>query len=279
VSINPVLSHFLASKVVTLLMAEPGLTAEAIRVRVGHMLRKPVTVQAVYKELRRLQKSTVVFKARGRFFLSLPWLLESRAELERGIQTYSSLSVVGDLLPQQGESQVWRFSDIHAMDRLVVNLLVTMLRHGEDREIYHWDPYPWYAVFHADLAAPFLKEFLRGKHRAFGVIGAESPISDKMVAAQKAFSHTWWIGSPLFAHREDTALSVKPPFILSIRYPQQAVSVFRDLFAHKKPFTTDAVAPFHALMAQKLTYRVTLQNSAERSQMLTRSFRRLFELA
>jgi hypothetical protein len=279
ISMNTVLNHFLASKIVTLLMTEPGLSAEAIRSRVGRVLRKPATLQGVYKELRRLQKSTVVFKARGRFFLSLPWLLESRSELERGIQTYSSLSVVGDLLPQQGESQTWRFSDIHAMDRLVVNLLVTMLRHGDDRQIYHWDPYPWYAVFHADLAAPFLKEFLRGKHSAFGIIGAESPISDKMVTVQKAFSHTWWIGTPLFAHREDTALSVKPPFVLSIRYPQQAISVFRGLFSRKNPFTTDAVAPFHALMAQKLTYRVTLQNNPRRSQMLAKSFRRLFELA
>lgn len=260
-------------------MVEPGLTAEMIRTRVVRLLRRQVTVQGIYKELRRLQKNTIVFKARGRFFLSLPWLLESRSELERSIQTYSSLAVVGDLLPEVGESQVWRFSDIHAMDRLVVNLLVTMLRHGDNREIYHWEPYPWYAVFHADLAAPFLKEFLRGKHKAYGVLGAESPISDKMIAAQEAYSHTWWVGAPLCAHREDTALSVKPPFILTIKYPPQAVAVFRELFAQRNPFTTDAVAPFQGLMAQKLTYRVTLAHNPGRAQTLVRSFRRLFELS
>jgi hypothetical protein len=276
---NATLNQFLASKIVFILMTEPGLTAEVIRSKVVRLLRKQITVQGVYKELRRLQKNTIVFKARGRFFLSLPWLLESRSELERSIQTYSSLSVVGDLLPEAGESQSWRFSDIHAMDRLVVNLLVTMLRHGDDREIFHWDPYPWYAVFHADLAAPFLKEFLRGKHKAYGVLGAKSPISEKMIAAQQEFSHTWWIGAPLFAYREDTAISVKPPFILTIRYPHQAVTVFRELFKQKNPFTTDAVAPFQGLMSQKLSYRVTLAHNPGRAQTLVRSFRKLFELS
>ncbi|MEY4700498.1 MAG: hypothetical protein RL326_685, partial [Pseudomonadota bacterium] len=225
-----VCEHFLASKIVRILMRAPGLEAEEIRQELARLHNQRVTRQGVYKELRRLQKSLTIFKAHGRFFLSLPWLLESRTELERVIETYSALSVVGDLLPGPGETQSWKFSDIHAMDRLVVNLLVSLLRRGEGREIYHWDPYPWYAVFHAELAEPFLNEFLRGKFRAYGVIGAKSPLSTKVVNAQKSYGHTWWIGDPGFSCREDTAMSVKPPFILNIKYPKPAIDVFRGLF-------------------------------------------------
>lgn len=271
-----VCEHFLASKIVRILMTTPGLEAENIRQQLARLHNQRVTRQGVYKELRRLQKNLIIFKARGRFFLSLTWLLKSRTELEHVIETYSALSVVGDLLPEVGETQSWKFSDIHAMDRLVVNLLVSLLRRDEGREVYHWDPYPWYALFHAELAEPFLNEFLRGKYRAFGVIGAKSPISMKVVTAQKSYGHTWWIGSPGFGCREDTAVSVKPPFILSIKYPRQSIRVFRDLFSHKTPFTAAAMAPFHAMLTQKLTYKVSLSHNPVKAQHLAKSFRKLF---
>lgn len=271
-----VCDHFLASRIVKILMNDPGLMAEEIRQQLAKLHNQRVTRQGVYKELRRLQRASTVFKSRGRFFLSLPWLLDSRTELERVIRTYSSLPVVGDLLPEPHQTLVWKFSDIHAMDRLVVNLLVTMLRNDESRRIYHWEPYPWYAVFHADLAEPFLKEFVRGEFRAYGVLGARSPISTKVVEAQKRFGHTWWIGTPNFPHREDTAISVKPPFILRVKYPPAAVQVFRDLFAHKAPFAAAALSPFHALQSQKVTYRVSLAHLPARSKALATSFGRLF---
>jgi hypothetical protein len=271
-----VCEHFLASKIVRILMKAPGLEAEQIRQELARLYNQRVTKQGVYKELRRLQKSTTIFKAHGRFFLSLPWLLQSRTELEEVIATYSSLSVVGDLLPGVGESQSWSFSDIHAMDRLVVNLLVSLLRRDEGRDIYHWDPYPWYALFHADLAKPFLNEFRKGKFRAYGVLGAKSPISTRVVNAQREYGHTWWIGRPGFACREDTAISVKPPFILYIKYPRQAIQVFRDLFSHKSPFTAAAVAPFHTMLAHKLTYKVTLSHNPIKAENLAKSFRSLF---
>jgi hypothetical protein len=270
------LGHLLASSITTVLMKSPGLRAEDIRGRIIKSQGKNVTIQGIYKELRRLQESQIAFKSNDLFYLSLPWLLESKNQIEQSLDIYTKLSVLKAFLPTQGETLTWRFSEIHAMDRLVVNLMVSLLSKSETKEIYHWDPYPWYAVFHADLAEPFLNEFTRAGFSAYGIIGANSPISERVVRTQKPFGHQWWIGKPPFAYREDLALSVNAPFILSIRYPVEAVKIFRKIFSSKSALGRESLASFHQLSFTKLEFKVTLQHNTKRAQTLVNSFKKVF---
>lgn len=272
-------SRLIATQIITILLKKPGLCAEALRQRVSKDNRVNVTIQAIYKDLRRLQQQQVVFKAESRFFLSLPWLLEMRTEIEDGVSTYSNLNILKNFLPLEGKSQSWRFSDIHAMDRLGVNLMISMLRQSGDKQLYHWEPFPWHALFHTELADPFLKEFRRSGYHAYGILGVQSPVCNRLIQAQKPLGHTWLVGVPSFPYRENTAITVKPPYILSVRYPKEAVSAFQHIFSQKHPTPSSITRPFHHLLHQNLSYCVTLHNNEKRAAAITRHFSTIFNRA
>lgn len=264
----PAIDQSIWANIITALLKDPGLSAEWLRARVSKIRGESVTVQGVYKDLRRLQALRVVYKSRGKFYLSLSWLLDSREAIEAGIAAHSKQSVITSFLPEERETRSWSFTDLHAMDRLVSNMVLALQLQGESRTSYHWVPYPWFAAYYPDRVQPFLKEFRRSKLTAYGIIGAKSRLSQEIVSAQKPFGHIWRIGTPSFKHSEDTSLTVKPPYILSVRYPSKAVEVFRKFFALRNPPSPAAYAPFHDLEFEKLTYRVSIINNPKRAEAL-----------
>jgi hypothetical protein len=268
----PAIDQSIWSNIITALLAEPGLSAETLRVRVSKLRGETVTVQGIYKDLRRLQSLRVVYRSHAKFYLSLSWLLDSKELIERGIAAYSETSVVASFLPDHGESRSWSFSDIHAMDRFVSNMVLALQLHGTSKTSFHWVPYPWFAAYYPDRAQPFLKEFRRSGLSAYGLFGAKSPLTDEIIAAQRQFGHHWRVETPSFKHSEDTSLTIKPPFILSVKYPKKAVEVFRRFFALRAPPAPKAYTPFHDLEFQKLSYRVTISHNERRSQSLAEQF-------
>ncbi|MEY4700471.1 MAG: hypothetical protein RL326_658 [Pseudomonadota bacterium] len=264
----PAIDQSIWSNIIMALLRDPGLTAETLRARVSTLRGESVTVQGVYKDLRRLQSLRVVYKSSGRFHLSLSWLLDSRELIEQGIAAHSKTSVITNFLPEPGESRSWGFSDIHAMDRFVSNMVLALQLHGTSKTSFHWVPYPWFAAYYPDRVQPFLKEFKRSGLTAHGILGAKSRLTHEIIAAQRPFGHQWRIGAPTFKHSEDTSLTIKPPFILSVRYPKKAVEVFRKFFALRNPPSPEAYTPFHDLEFQKMSYRVTISNNEKRAESL-----------
>lgn len=267
-SMLPAIDQSIWSNIITALLKDPGLSAEWLRARVSKLRGESVTVQGIYKDLRRLQSLRVVYKSRGKFYLSLSWLLDSREMIEQGITALSKPSVVTSFLPEEGESNSWTFSDIHAMDRFVSNMVLALQLQGTSKTSFHWVPYPWFAAYYPDRVQPFLKEFKRSGLTAYGILGAKSRLTQEIVAAQKPFGHSWRIGAPTFKHSDDTSLTIKPPFILSVRYPKKAVEVFQKFFGLKNPPSPRAYAPFHDLEFQKLSYRATITNNPKRAESL-----------
>lgn len=268
----PAIDQSIWANIISVLLKEPGISAEALRSRVAKLRGGSVTVQGIYKDLRRLQALRVVFKGRGKFYLSLSWLLDSRELIEAGISAHTERSVVQGFLPGIGESRSWNFTDIHAMDRFVSNMVLALQLHGSSKTSYHWVPYPWFAAYYPDRVQPFLREFQRSGLKAYGFLGARSRLTHEIAAAQKRFGHHWSVGNPGFQHSDHTSLTIKPPYILSVRYPKRAVEVFRKFFALRNAPSPAAFAPFHDLEFQRLTYKVTISNNERRSASLTETF-------
>ena len=166
----PAIDQSIWSQIIQALLTEPGLSAEELRKRVSLLRKESVTIQGIYKDLRRLQALGVVYKGRAQFYLSLSWLLDSRDALDQGVKAYSRSTVLARFFPQVGESQSWSFSDIHAMDRFVANLILALQLQGQSTASFHWVPYPWFAAFYPNRVQPFLKEFRKRNLTAYGVL-------------------------------------------------------------------------------------------------------------
>jgi hypothetical protein len=264
----PAIDQSIWSNIITVLLKDPGLSAEWLRARVSKLRGESVTVQGIYKDLRRLQALRIVYKSRGRFYLSLSWLLDSRETIEKGIAELTKPSVVTSFLPEEGETNSWTFTDIHAMDRFVSNMVLALQLQDTSTPSFHWVPYPWFAAYYPDRVQPFLKEFKRSGLTAQGILGAKSRLTQEIVTAQKPFGHHWRIGAPKFKHSDDTSLTIKPPYILSVRYPKKAVEVFQQFFGLRNPPSPAAYAPFHDLELHKLSYRATITNNPKRAESL-----------
>lgn len=237
---------------------------------------KKVSIQAIYKELRKLQARGTVIKAGRQYTLSLTWVLKMiqlADELER---TYLKGRGAPIPIPPANQSISWHFSDLRRTDDFWINALIALLEHTGEQRVFQWVPHPWFHLAQHERELTFQETLRALKRRIFMNIGGNSFLD-------QAFSKFWpadvystsYVESP-FAERPYDYLNIIGDFTLRITLDAHTTAEIESIFARVKSKRELAEINVATLLNQKASITIRLYHDAVRARRLRGSFRRAF---
>lgn len=264
-------SSTLAPRIVAFLATSPRLTAGQLHLMLSGEFKK-CSVQAVYKELRKLLAALVIVKHGNVYSLSLAWLGEMSGWLSSTLENYSTPIALKSMLPAPGGTICGRFHDILALDRFTVQLLLVMSKVTKNCHFYHWTPHAWFALLHYDLGTTYLRSFYRDKLRGFMIIGGRSKIDSDLVRMVSSPTYRWSNARSSFEGRMDTYISVVGPYILYTKYQRHTVEAIDQLFKNSTLGSTLCPTSMRVLFAERHTFKFKLVNNSSKSAILAKKF-------
>lgn len=134
----------------------PYMTAGNLAAAVAKRGR-PFTIQAVYQELRKLQRERIVTKVRDRYMLRIAWVLEMVELTDRLYSAYSRHGSLLDLLPAEGERVSWKISSVSRLVTFWAQINLALLTVSGERKLFEFLPHIWFHLAAGSDETQFLK--------------------------------------------------------------------------------------------------------------------------
>lgn len=135
-------------------------TAEELDRRASSLYRE-CSKQAIYKELRALQREGVIFKASTRYGISFTWILHSLEHFDHIYDNCVGAQSVEAMLPNTEGKLSWNFTNFGRTDDFLMNAILLLFKECKSKGMYAWIPHPWFAIIH-----PAKDEIFRNALRA-----------------------------------------------------------------------------------------------------------------
>jgi hypothetical protein len=116
----------------------------AISVRKMHSLllrTQKCSIQAIYKELRKLQEGGVAVKIKKFYSLRIPWVIEFTSFADRIKRRYLESSQLAATLPEYNKKEIWHFSNLLRLNDFWSQLLLLLIRQSKGKILYGWNPH------------------------------------------------------------------------------------------------------------------------------------------
>ena len=113
--------------IVKTLADKPSLTVAQINKELVRNAKK-YTPQAIYKELRKLQKEGVLFKLGNQYTLRLPWVFDFVSLADKLSTTYTERPQLSLILPEINKKEIWHFSDLLKMNDFWSHILLILIQ-------------------------------------------------------------------------------------------------------------------------------------------------------
>ena len=267
-----ILPQTVREQIVAILLKQPGLTAESIMTKVNRHGRQP-SIQAIYLELRHLKQGMVIVQINQKFFLSLTWLSSRMDMFEKALGKYQSEDILTNFVPEPGSSLKWHVRDFIAMDSVVVNLMLNILKKSEDKTIYQWDPIPWYLAFDSQLVSPYLDAFKKHNYNAQVVVGSEAPYFRQLLKNKTYTGYQWWIGNIGASFGHNCWIRCAGDFIVKIRVGSESIETLQKIFS---VFDKQALPGLIQCLNRQHQIEISFLNNKKQAQKIKKTFSQIF---
>ncbi|PIR77038.1 MAG: hypothetical protein COU30_04655 [Candidatus Magasanikbacteria bacterium CG10_big_fil_rev_8_21_14_0_10_38_6] len=162
--------------VIQILAQHGDYTVEDLKAIISEQWHQDITIQGIYRVLRKLQRDGIVVKEKRFYSLRVPWILHVREMLDRMEETYLQEKFLSRYLPSsEEETYTWIFSNLIKLSDFYLQLLFALVHASEDKIIYQYHPHPWFNLPQLDQGQKFNTIFLEKTHYNFVLIGSVIP--------------------------------------------------------------------------------------------------------
>ena len=265
----------LQEHILTLLSEKRSLTAKQLQLVAAKRYRA-CSIQAVYKELRNLMETGVVVKANKKYSLSLPWILQSYAFVEKAYENYFENAALDDLLPAGEKRAVWKFRDLKRADDLWIQAVLALIQELKTDTVYGWIPHPWFSIIHYQKDVRFQDSLRLQGAKYYFMIGGETFLD-------KHFAEEWpkdvyfvSMAPGPFDDKRDLYLNVIGDYILTISVDEKTQQRIDDFFDSICTLQELTLAKSLSLFDSQAAIKVSLERHAVKAKKLSKSFSSYF---
>ena len=218
-----------------------------------------VTVQAVYKALRYLIKSSVVVKS-GRFVeISQEWV----NKVSSTFNTQTTLPQLAD-----GEAAVYNYKSLVNLDAYWKHLMSALDDKFGAYPVFLYSPYHiWYHISErTESESDYFTGFAKAKHHAFFVIGNETPLDQNF---KKKFQDNYlqidtWQKSSL---KESSYLTIIDDYIIDTILSKKTTEAIRKYYSSSLPVEQAGIELNKVLSAPSKS-KIKIERNAKKARML-----------
>jgi hypothetical protein len=269
------LNTTLAQALISILAKKKSASARWLWQRSAAVYRS-CSIQAVYKELRKLEQTGVVIKAGKEYCLSLSWILSSLHHFDglyTSLMTNSSLSTTLDKNHRHGS---WKFYDLARTDDFWVQMMLNLFQESAQRQMYCWLPFPWFELVHHPKEVRFEESIRKLRAHMSNIIGGDGFLWRYCTKEWPTDVYDTSFAPSPFKDLCDTTLLVIDDFVLSIKSDDATTKMLKRFFSEVNSAADLTPQRVTKLLTSKVRFQVKLEKNLAKATKLERVFRNYF---
>jgi hypothetical protein len=264
----------LEERIVLLLSAQSRLAAQAIFSAVN---KGPAsyTLQAVYKELRKLQQQGVVGKLGRGYSLRLSWVLGLDELGERMVNTYLKSGALSTLLKTKSK-QTWYVSNLIRLNDLWDQLLISLVQESTSKQLFGYTKHAWYHLAQPQAEDQYIRAVSKEGGKIYLALGSKLPLD--AWAEQFWPKHIMEFGytrQPL--HDDHTVeFDVIDDYIVTTKKDLKITQALESIYAQAKTPADVRGDVLLSVFTRPTRVRVTLEHNPTKAARLRKKFFQFF---
>lgn len=261
--------------IVEALAVVPNVSAKELTKHISQTV-KEVSLQAVYQELRKLERAGVVMRHKKRYSLGLHWVLELASFVDTLYDRYTQPDVIGILPSEDEPTKTWKFHSIASAVPFWTHMVLCMAQDSEERVCYEYVDHVWFHLVSSAVENQFVKAMNNLGLTHFLAVGGDTFL-DKLYANEiEPEKLTLTFGKRPLTSDSDNYISCVGSYILKIKPSKTTLPVINNFFAStvkSEDLKAGAVSDF---VKQRCSIKMTLENNPKKAEKIKRAFRRYF---
>ncbi|MBU4332745.1 hypothetical protein KKD19_02875 [Patescibacteria group bacterium] len=262
--------------IVKLLAERPILTATQVRQEIKEKNKK-YSLQAVYKELRKLQNNGVVSKIKQKYGLRLPWALDFVSLADIISQTYIDSPRIASILPERNKKEIWHFNNLLKMNNFWSHILLILIQQSEKKILLGWNPHPWFHLAQTKQEEQYIKSLGLAKGKLYLIVGgstyldrwAEKFFDKKIVEYSFGRSACGTECSPHY-------INVIDDYVLTVKIDKKTARIIDDLYKNTTSADDIDIASIMDVFHGKINASIWLEKNSKKAQQISGRFSRFF---
>lgn len=250
----------LDDKVIELLLNSPGLEASVLHETLAQK-GTVCTIQALYYELRKLERSSIIYRLDKRYYLRALWLRAVHAKAKACLEKPSRFP----LIKPGKSSATWKLKSLRSLHLWWSNVTTTLFSEPEVGEYYEWVPHAWFHRSSFGIEELVLNSHVAASVPYFLAIGGDSAVDEEYARLRTNVPGSTCMASyspPALRH---TYLSVLGPYVITIQMEPALSEQIHSLFAGaREPDQWDSKA-FLALSEVRSPIKFALSKNPQKA--------------
>lgn len=208
----------LEEQVVAALARNPSSTAEQLASAVEAGSRS-YSIQAIYQELRKLERNGLVVRKAKRYSLRLLWLVELSEFARDAYAAYANSDAILAELPEEGRKQSWVLYDLRSLLNLWTDLTFRLLPTlpEEERVLYEYVEHVWFHTANPVNEAHFWKAMKRMNAKYVLISRGGTSLDRDYEPLVKRVDSRYSFGRSDFPARPNQYLSVLGDYLMDVK--------------------------------------------------------------
>ena len=264
----------LSEHIVRILGNQHAVSAQSI-----HALLKKTrncSIQAVYKELRKLQEGGVVVKTKKHYSLRIPWAIEFVSFANKIKRHYLEFSQLIAILPEYNKKEIWHFSNLLRLNDFWSQLLLLLIQQSKEKILYGWNPHLWFHLVQTKQEKQYIDSLHKTESKLYLVIGGDTYLDrwaekflDKRVL-QYAFS------KQLFSKKQPCYLNVIDDYVLTVKIDSETMQSIEKIYNSVHSREELDIANILEVFNGKARVSIWLENNPPKARLIRGKFSRFF---
>lgn len=261
---------------VKLLAGQAGCTAASLQKAVAHNGRL-YSIQAVYKELGKLEIQGVVVKAAKKYSLRAPWVLEFADLAQTALQTYADAKLAQVSLPKVGERQIWHFTDLLKLNNFWSQVLLVLLQQSGENSLLTWMPHPWFHLVYSKQEQQYLKALELTRTQLYLINGGQTFLDHWAERFWQAEHIHFSLAASPFAE-EDTSIyyNVVGDYLITGRLDKEITREIERLYQQTVSMETLDLPEVFRIFNSRVRATLWVEHKPEKAAAIRKKFERYF---
>ena len=263
--------------IVSYLAAHRSLPAARLHQLINQEHRE-VSLQAVYKELRKLIAGGVVWKQASGYSLSASWVLNFSQLADTMYHTLTESGLFEDVVPVSGEKARYQFSNLVRLDDFWINSLIMMVERSKEKKMYQWLPHPWFNLIQNWKSMPFQNALLLSGGFVQSIIGGTNFLDKQasLLTTKGVYEFSYSPGP--YDERQSTYLSVTDTYLQTVELDPTKVKVIEDIYTSVQSAEDFDAAEILRRLVLPCKVTLTIDTNPRKVKRVYRKLRDYFEV-
>lgn len=214
---------------------EPCLKADALRQRIATRARG-FSIQAVYQELRKLERRGVVVRKRGLYTLRLLWLVELSNFANSSYASFLRSGALLNEVPEERGKKRWTFSNLRQLLDLWTELTFSLVAKValEDRTLFEHVEHVWFHTANPVNEAQFVRAMKRERVKYVLVCRGRTYLDTTYRETVEKLGGRCSFGAGSFPGSAEAYLSLLGNYLIEVKLSTALAAKVRDFYRGTK---------------------------------------------